>query len=115
MSNFEWMDDEMEALVDSANNDARAKAMEIAEEFDILSQDVDKVLDSAEKEHKRKRGSEPGEAELSVIFVTASSIEHLKYVQSMRKFLKKEARKMVKELLAKRARQEALAKKARYT
>lgn len=98
------MDDEMMALVKSANDDARAKAMEKAEEFDVLSQDVDKVLESAEREYKRKRCEETGEAELSVIFVSASSIEHLKYVQSMRKFLKKEARKMVKELLAKRAR-----------
>jgi hypothetical protein len=118
MSNFEWMDEEMEALVDSANCDANAKAMEEANEFHVLSQDVDEVVESAEKSYKRMRGDEQGEqaeAELFVIFVTPSSIEHLKYVQSMRKFLKKEARKMVAKLLAERAQKGKGKKKARLS
>lgn len=117
MSNFEWMDEEMEALVDNANRDASVKAMEEAEGFHVLSQDVDEVVESAEKSYKRARGGEQdeqSEAELSVIFVTPSSIEHLKYVQSMRKFLKKEARKMVAKLLAERAQKGKGKKKARH-
>lgn len=116
MSNFEWMDEEMKAMVDSANRDALVKSMEEAEGFHVLSQDVDEVVESAEKSYKRMRGEEQedhGEVELSVIFVSPSSLEHLKYVQNMRKFLKKEARKMVTKLLAERAQKEKGKKKAR--
>lgn len=116
MNDFEWMDNEMKALVDNANRDAHVRAMEEAGEFHVLSQDIDNVVESAEKSYKRARGNEQdeqGEAELSVIFVTPSSIEHLKYVQSMRKFLKKEARKMVTKLLDEREGKGKGKKKAR--
>ncbi len=97
----EWMDEEMEALIDSAIEDANAKAVEEAEKFDVLSQDIEQIVESAEREYKKAKKSKslPKEAELSVIFVSKDSIEHLKYVQSMREFLKKEARKMVKCIL----------------
>lgn len=97
------MDNEMISLIDDAIEDASEKAMEEAEQYHVLSQDIESVVISAEREYKKAKKNKPSKgAELSVIFVSAESIEHLKYVQSMREFLKKEARKMVAELLAKR-------------
>ena len=96
------MDTELVALVDSAIKDAREKSMEEVDRFDVLSQDIEEVVDDAERAFKKTKlvhGNQEG-ASLSVIFVSAESLEHLKYVQSMREFLKEEAKKMVVKILA---------------
>lgn len=97
------MDTELIALVDSAIEDAREKSLEEVDRFDVLSQDIEDVVDNAEKAFKKtKLDDKQEDVSLSIIFVSTESLEHLKYVQSMRKFLKKEAKKMVQKILADR-------------
>ena len=106
------MDNELVALIDSAIMDAQAKSMEEVEKFNFLSQDIEEVVDGAEREFKKARKQDFSEkVSLSVIFVSEESIQHLKYIQGMRVFLMDEARKMVGKLLAERELEEKEGKK----
>ena len=105
------LDNELLDMIDNANSNAEKIAMETAEKYDVLSEDIDRVVKKAKKALQTDTGVEVEEdVEISVVFVSKESLTHLKYVQSLRSYLKREAQKMVKEVLRKR---EAEIKEAR--
>jgi hypothetical protein len=92
------IDEEMENMIDRAIDHADDLAMESAKRFDVTSENIGEVIEDSERSMKKSKT----DVGMSLIFVSAEAIEHLKYVQNLREFLKVEASRMVAEIVAKR-------------
>jgi hypothetical protein len=108
-SEINLIDDEMETLIDSAVEHSDKMAMESAKQFDVTSENIDKVIEDSERSFDimNSRKKVKTEVGMSLIFVSKEAIEHLKYVQNLREFLKIEASRMVAEIMKKRNREAA--------
>lgn len=98
----------MEKLIDNAVCHAEELAMESAKQFDVTSENIGKVIEDSERSINKGKCWKKAKTEvgMSLIFVSKEAIEHLKYVQNLREFLKIEASRMVAEILKKRRSEE---------
>jgi hypothetical protein len=98
------IDEEMENLIDDAIDHAEEMAMESAKQFDVTSEHIGKVIEDSERSTKKVKRVKT-DIGSSLIFVSKEAIDHMKYVQNLREFLKMEASRMVEEILEKRKKE----------
>lgn len=95
------IDKDMETLIDNAIERADEFAMESAKEFQVLNGNIKEVIEDSERSLRAGKKVKTNIG-MSLIFVSEEAIEHLKYVQNLREFLQEEAKKMIKDIMAKR-------------
>ena len=95
------MDEEMEFLLESAIAHANQMAMEEAEMFNVLREDVEQAAEDASRALRQKKART--QAHMSVVFVSRESAERLQSIARIRRLLKEEAIRLSAEILAARA------------